>query len=206
MSDSADWAFTPENMEKVKAIVAKYPDGRQQSAVMPLLDLAQRQHGTWIPHEAMDHIADLLDMAPIRVYEVATFYTMYNTKPVGQFHIQTCMTTPCWLRGIDAINKAITDHLGIGLGESSADGKWTITPVECLGACCNAPMVQINDDFFEDLTPESIVAVLTKLANGEEVKTGSQIGRIGSEPVGERQTLLEQPKSPAAAEPTIPGE
>ena len=183
------FAFTAENRATADKIIAKYPEGRQQSAVMPLLDLAQRQNDGWVSTTAMDHIATILDIPPMRVYEVATFYTMYNKTPVGKFHIQTCMTTPCWLRGIDDINKAMTEHLGIGMHETTNDGVFTLTPVECLGACCNAPMVQINDDYYEDLTPENIVAVLRDLAEKGEAKTGSQAGRSSSEPAGKLTSL-----------------
>lgn len=180
--DTTPFVFTDENRATADKIIAKYPEGRHQSAVMPLLDLAQRQNDGWVSTPAMDHIAEILDIAPMKVYEVATFYTMYNKHPVGKFHIQTCMTTPCWLRGIDDINDAMTSHLGIGMHETTSDGLFTITPVECLGACANAPMIQINDDYYEDLTPENIVNILKDLAEKGETKTGSQIGRKSSEP------------------------
>jgi NADH-quinone oxidoreductase subunit E len=176
-----EFAFTAENLEKAKAIIAKYPPGRQQSAVMPLLDLAQRQHGGWLPRVAMDVVADMLSMPRIKAYEVATFYSMYNLKPVGKHFVQVCTTTPCWLVGSEGIVDACKKHLGIGLGETTNDGQFTLIEVECLGACVNAPMAQINDDYYEDLTPENTVALLKALAEGKPVKTGSQTGRRGSQ-------------------------
>jgi NADH-quinone oxidoreductase subunit E len=176
-----EFAFTAENLEKANAIIAKYPPGRQQSAVMPLLDLAQRQHGGWLPRVAMDVVADMLSMPRIKAYEVATFYSMYNLKPVGKHFVQVCTTTPCWLVGSEGVVDACKKHLGIGLGETTKDGQFTLVEVECLGACVNAPMMQINDDYYEDLTPENTVAVLKALAEGKPVKTGSQTGRRGSQ-------------------------
>jgi NADH-quinone oxidoreductase E subunit len=175
------FVFTAENQETANKIIAKYPSGRQQSAVMPLLDLAQRQSGGWLPRVAMDYVADLLTMPRIKAYEVATFYSMYNLKPVGTHFVQVCTTTPCWLVGSEGVVDACKKHLGIGLGETTADGKFTLVEVECLGACVNAPMAQINDDYYEDLTPDNTVALLTALADGKPVKTGSQIGRRGSQ-------------------------
>jgi NADH-quinone oxidoreductase subunit E len=180
----SSFAFTPENMEKAKKIIAKYPEGRQQSAVMPLLDIAQRQtEGNWVPTVAMDYIADMLEMPAIRVYEVATFYTMYNLAPVGKNFIQVCTTTPCWLRGSADIVKTCKDELGIDIGETTKDGAFTMIEVECLGACVNAPMMQINDDYYEDLTPESTKAILDALKRGEKPKTGPQSARRGCEPI-----------------------
>jgi NADH-quinone oxidoreductase E subunit len=190
----ATFAFTPENLEKVKKIIAKYPEGRQGSAVMPLLDLAQRQHG-WVPRAAMDEIARILDMAPIRVYEVATFYTMYNLQPVGKYLIQVCRTTPCWLRGSDNLTDYLKQRLGVGMKEVTKDGLFSMMEVECLGACCNAPMVQINDDFYEDLTPETLGRVLDELAAGRRPQTGPQNGRRASMAEGGPTTLKEIPIS-----------
>ena len=186
----ANFAFTPENLERAKRAMAKYPPGRQASAVLALLDLAQRQHGGWLPRAAMDHVAGILDMAPIRVYEVATFYTMFNLKPVGRYHLQVCRTTPCWLRGADELTETCKRKLGIGLKGRTADGKFSLIEVECLGACVNAPVVQINDDFYEDLDPKKLEAILDALARGEKPKMGSQIGRQGSAPEGGPQVLL----------------
>ena len=177
------FAFTPEYLEKAKAFIAKYPAGRQQSAVMPLLDLAQRQEG-WVSRAAMEVIAEMLDMAPIRVEEVATFYTMYNRKPVGKFHVQVCTNLPCMLRGSDDVVAAAKQALGVDFGDMTADGLFTLSEVECLGACVNAPMMQINDDYFEDLTAESTKAVLDALKRGETPKPGPQNGRQFSCPAG----------------------
>jgi NADH-quinone oxidoreductase E subunit len=174
------FAFTPENQEKIKEIIARYPEGRQQSAVMPLLDLAQRQNDNWIPTAAMKVIADMLGMPEIRVFEVATFYTMYNLKPVGKHLVQVCTTTPCMLRGSDGIVETCKKKLGIEFGETTDDGLFTMVEVECLGACVNAPMVQVNDDYYEDLTPELTEKLLDSLAKGEKVEIGSQKGRKGS--------------------------
>ena len=182
------FAFSAENAEKAQAIIAKYPKGRQQSAVMPLLDLAQRQE-TWVSIAAMDLISDMLDMPAIRVYEVATFYTMYNLEPVGEFLIQVCTTTPCMLRDSDSIVEACRSHLGIDFEETTEDGKFTIKEVECLGACVNAPMVQINDDFYEDLDAEKMVNILDALKCGEKPAIGPQNGRHTSEPASGAKTL-----------------
>ncbi len=183
------FAFDAANAERAKKIMARYPQGRQASAVLALLDLAQRQSGGWLPRAAMDHVAKILDMAPIRVYEVATFYTMFNLKPVGKFHLQLCRTTPCWLRGSDALKQACEKKLGIGLKQVTPDGLFSMVEVECLGACVNAPVIQINDDFYEDLDPQRLEALLDALARGETAKIGSQTGRQGSAPEGGPQVL-----------------
>lgn len=174
------FSFTSSNLKRAKEIIAKYPAGRQQSAVIPLLDIAQRQNDNWLPKVAMDYVAEMLEMAPIRVYEVASFYTMFNLQPVGKNFVQVCTTTPCWLRGSSDIMNTCKSKLGIGKGETTADGKFTLTEVECLGACVNAPMVQINDDFYEDLTPELMGKLLDDLAAGKKLTVGSQTGRRGS--------------------------
>ncbi len=175
------FAFTPENEAKIKQILAKYPAGREQSAVMPMLDLAQRQSGGWLPRAAIEVVADRLTMPFMKVYEVATFYTMYNLAPVGKHLVQVCRTTPCWLRGSDAITDTVKEKAGIGIGETSADGQFTLVEVECLGCCSNAPMVQINDDYYEDLTPESMAKLMDDLKAGKAVP-GSQAGRVASAP------------------------
>jgi NADH-quinone oxidoreductase subunit E len=182
--------FTPENIEKAKAFIAKYPDGRQQSAVMPLLDLAQRQNDNWLSREALEYIGKFLDVPYMRVLEVATFYTMYNLKPVGKYFLQLCRTTPCWLRGSDNLEAVCKKKLGISNGETSEDGMFTLLEVECLGACVNAPVVQINDDFYEDLNAENFEALLDKLAKGEVPPKGPQVDRINSAPEGGPTTLL----------------
>jgi NADH dehydrogenase (ubiquinone) flavoprotein 2 len=176
----ANFVFSTDNLARAKKIIAKYPEGRQASAVIPLLDIAQRQSGNWLSRAAMDTVADMLEMPRIRVYEVATFYTMFNLQPVGENFVQVCTTTPCWLRGSGDIVKTCRDKLGIGPGESTGDGKFTVTEVECLGACVNAPMVQINDDFYEDLTPEIMGRMIDDLKAGKKLSVGSQTGRKGS--------------------------
>jgi len=168
------FAFSDETMAEARVHVAKYPTGRQQSAVIPLLDLAQRQHGGWLPRAAIAYVAELLEMPEVRAFEVATFYTMFNLAPVGRHLVQVCRTTPCWLRGSDELTVACKKHLGVGLGETTEDGQFTIVEVECLGACVNAPMVQINDDFFEDLDAEKMVGLLDALKAGRDVKVGPQ--------------------------------
>ncbi len=176
------FAFTPENLKKATAAIAKYPDGRQSSAVMPLLDLAQRQSDGWLPKAAMDTVAEMLEMPPIRVYEVATFYTMYNLKPVGKHHVQVCTNLPCWLRGSDGVVGACRKSLGIDFGMTTEDGMFTLSEVECLGACVNAPMMQIGDDYYEDLDAKSTGSILDELKAGGKPKPGPQRGRHGSEP------------------------
>ena len=176
--------FAPATMEKAQVEIAKYPDIRKASAVMPLLDLAQRQNDGWLPRAAMDYVAGLLEMPPIKVYEVATFYTMYNLSPVGRHHVQVCTNLPCWLRGSDYVVDATKQKLGIGFGETTADGGFTLTEVECLGACGMPRMLQINDDYYEDLDATSTKSILTQLELGEKPKPGSQIGRKSCEPIG----------------------
>jgi NADH-quinone oxidoreductase E subunit len=189
--EPAEFAFTEENMAYARRIIAKYPEGRQASALMPLLDLAQRQNANWLHRAAMDYVADLLGMPRMRVYEVATFYTMYNLKPVGRHFVQVCTTTPCMLRGADEVLHACERKLGIQAGETTPDGQFTVIEVECLGACVNAPMMQINDDFYEDLDAEGTERVLDALARGETVPPGSVKGRHGSCPEGGPTTLKE---------------
>ena len=184
MSDIDSFEFSEAAKATGADIVARYPEGRQQSAVIPLLDLAQRACGGWLPIAAIEHVAEHLGMAKIRVLEVATFYSMFNLEPVGRNFVQICRTTPCWLRGSDDLRQAAADVTGCGLGETSDDGLFTVVEVECLGACCNAPMVQINDDYYEDLTAENFGSLLEVLKRGETPAVGSQTGRTGSEPVG----------------------
>jgi NADH-quinone oxidoreductase subunit E len=185
----AGFQFDAESEARIAVILAKYPPERQASATLPLLDLAQRQiarsgEGGWLPRAAMDEVARRLGLAPVRVYEVATFYTMLNTKPVGKYHLQVCTTTPCWLRGSDEIARVIREKTGIkGWGETSADGMFTLDHVECLGACVNAPMLAINDDYFEDLDAEATERLLEALRRGEVPAPGSVKGLRG-EPVG----------------------
>jgi NADH-quinone oxidoreductase subunit E len=186
--------WTDANAAAAKEIVARYPDGRQMSASIPLLDLAQRQVGAetntqgWLPLPVMEFVARELDMPVIRILEVATFYTMFNLAPVGKYHVQVCGTTPCMLRGSDDVFEACSKR-GLKKGHTTADGLFTLSEVECLGACANAPMVQINDDNFEDLTEESMGAILDALAKGETPKPGPQIDRQTSAPEGGPTTL-----------------
>ncbi|MEY3553294.1 MAG: NADH-quinone oxidoreductase subunit NuoE [Pseudomonadota bacterium] len=185
----ASFEFTPENMVWVKAQIAKYPEGRQASAVIPLLWQAQKQNQYWLPKPAIEKVAELLDMPYIRVLEIATFYTMFNLEPVGRYFIQMCGTTPCMLRGSDEIKAVLQRRVG-EQRKVSADGNFAWLEVECLGACCNAPMVQINDDYYEDLTPENFEKLLDDLAAGRPVSIGSQTGRRSSEPAGKLTTLV----------------
>ena len=198
--ESGSFAFTAENEARAKQIIARYPAGRQASAVIALLDLAQRQNGNWLSGEAIEYVANQLEMAPIRVHEVASFYTMFNLEPVGRHFVQVCRTTPCWLRGSDDLTATCLGKLGTKLGETTQDGAFTVIEVECLGACANAPMVQINDLYYEDLTPERMGQIIDDLRAGKEVPMGSQIGRQGSAPTGGQQTLTEvPPPTPAAS-------
>jgi NADH-quinone oxidoreductase E subunit len=189
----ASFAFTPQNLEKAKALMAQYPEGRQASAVIACLDLAQRQAGGWLPRAAMDHVATLLGMAPIRVYEIATFYTMFQLRPRGRYLLQVCTTTPCWLRGSDGVMKACRETTGVGPGEVSADGLFSTVEVECLGACVNAPVIQVNDDFYEDLDEASTRTLLEALKRGETPRPGPQVERQTSAPVGGPTTLTTVP-------------
>jgi len=186
----ASFAFTPENLDWAKAQIKKYPEGRQQSAVISVLWRAQAQCGGWLPQKAIEATADLLGMPKIRVLEVATFYTMFNLAPVGRFHVQLCGTTPCMLRGSEDLKKVCRRMIGEE-NVVSADGVLSWTEVECLGACVNAPMVQINADYYEDLTPESLTRIINDLAAGRTPKPGPQIDRINSAPVGGPTTLTD---------------
>jgi len=174
--------WSDENFNKVANIIKKYPEDRKQSAVIPLLDLAQRQNNGWISKNAMEKVAETLSMSYIRVLEVSTFYSMFNLEPVGENFVQICRTTPCWLRGSDKLVRAAKQITDTELGEKSNDNKFTVVEVECLGACCNAPMVQINDDYYEDLDENTLKKILTDLKNRKRISKGSQIGRQSSHP------------------------
>jgi NADH-quinone oxidoreductase subunit E len=187
---SERFEFTAENMKAAKAFMARYPEGRQRSAVMPLLDLAQRQNGGWLTDGAVGAIAEILGMAPIRVLEVVSFYSMYKTQPVGKHQINVCTTTPCWLRGSDEVLHACKKSLGIEVGETTADGEFTLAEVECAGACVNAPVVEIGDEYYEDLDAESMTRIIEALKRGEKPASGSQIGRQTSAPEGGPQVLI----------------
>lgn len=184
------FAFTPENAERCEKIIAKYPEGRAASAVLSLLWQAQKQNQYWLPQRAIEKVANMLNMPYIRVLEVATFYTMFNLHPVGRFFIQMCGTTPCVLAGSDAIKDVLEARIG-PQSQVTADGNFSWLEVECLGACCNAPMVQINDDYYEDLTPENFNKLLDDLAAGRHVHVGSQSGRVCSAPSGPLTALTE---------------
>jgi NADH-quinone oxidoreductase subunit E len=186
----ASFAFTPDNLSWARAQIAKYPEGRQQSAVIPILWRAQEQCGGWLPQKAIEATADLLGMAKIRVLEVATFYTMFNLAPVGRFHVQLCGTTPCMLRGSEDLKKVCRRMIG-GENHVTADGAFSWIEVECLGACVNAPMVQINADYYEDLTPEILTHIINDLLAGRMPKPGPQIDRINSAPIGGPTTLTD---------------
>ena len=186
----ASFAFTPENLSWARAQIGKYPEGRQQSAVISILWRAQEQCGGWLPQKAIEATADLLGMAKIRVLEVATFYTMFNLAPVGRFHVQLCGTTPCMLRGSEELKKVCRRMIGEE-NHVTADGTFSWIEVECLGACVNAPMVQINADYYEDLTAESLTGIINDLSAGRKPKPGPQIDRINSGPIGGPTTLTD---------------
>jgi NADH-quinone oxidoreductase subunit E len=184
------FAFTGENLDWVKGQIAKYPEGRQASAILPVLWRAQEQAGGWLPQKAIEHVAELLGMPKIRALEVATFYTMFNLEPVGKFHVQLCGTTPCVLRGADKLLKLCHEKIG-EQQHVTADGKFSWIEVECLGACVNAPVAQVNYDYYEDLSPESFAGLLADLAAGKEVKPGPQVDRQFSAPLGGPRSLTD---------------
>jgi NADH-quinone oxidoreductase E subunit len=182
--------FTAENRALAEKIVARYPKGRQASAVLPLLDLAQTQNGGWLSVPAIEMVAAFLDMPYMRAYEVATFYTMFHLSPVGKHVVEVCTTTPCWLRGSADVERACRDVLGIDYGETTADGQFTLHEVECLGACVNAPMVSIGRKYYEDLDYDSTKRLLEAFKRGETPKAGPQVDRQTSAPIGGPTTLL----------------
>ena len=197
------FTFTPENLAWARKQIAKYPEDKQRSAIIPLLWRAQKQGGGWLSEPAMRYLADMLGMAYIRVYEVATFYTMFNLQPVGKYHVQLCGTTPCWLRGADALKDVCAKHIG-PKGSVTEDGTLSWVEVECLGACANAPMVQINDDYYEDLDGGTFEKLLVDLKEGKERPPGSMTGRTSSEPQGGPTTLLDESiYDPANAAPPV---
>ena len=184
------FSFTPENLKIVNAILLRYPEEQKASAVMPLLDLAMRQIGGWLTESAMKEVSKIINIPYIRVLEVASFYSMYNLKPIGKYFVQVCTTTSCWLKGSDVILNACKKHLKIDNNQTTSDGMFTLKEVECLGACVNAPMVQINDDYYEDLTNEGILGILEKLKKGLKVKVGTQsMFRVGSEPFSDNKKV-----------------
>jgi NADH-quinone oxidoreductase subunit E len=200
------FAFDAESEAEIAKIVARYPEGRQASAVLPALYIAQRQMkrqtgSAWVPVKAMDAVGVRLGMPSIRVYEVCTFYFMFNTKPVGTYHLQVCTTTPCWLRGSDQVTEACRKATGIkGWGETSEDGVFTMTEVECLGACVNAPILQVDDDFYEDMDADKVTALLAALRRGERPTPGSMAGRQTSAPDGGPTTLTSLQFAPEASD------
>ena len=176
--------FTKKNLEEVDRVFAKYPDEQKASAVMPLLDLAMRQIGGWITEPALRYISTLINVPYIRVYEVASFYSMFNLEPIGKNFIQICTTTSCWLKGSDDILKLCKKHLNVENNQTTKDGLFTLKEVECLGACVNAPMIQINDNYYEELNKDSLLNILNKLKEGKEVSIGLQTKkRKGAEPI-----------------------
>ena len=183
--------FTLDNLEKVKKIISKYPNGKKQSAVMPLLYLAQKQNNNWIPLSAIKYIGKLLEMPYIKVYEVATFYTMYNLTPVGNHFIQVCTTTPCMIRGAYKLVEACKEKISPNENELSKDKSCSWMEVECLGACVNAPMIQINNDYYEDLDKEKTLKIIDQILKGETPKPGSYRGRLNTEPENNRKTLMD---------------
>ncbi|TPP61037.1 NADH-ubiquinone oxidoreductase subunit [Fasciola gigantica] len=192
--------FTPENKARLDAIIANYPKNFKSAAILPALDLAQRQNG-WLSISCMNKVAELLEVPRMRIYEVATFYTMFNREPVGKYHIQLCTTTPCMLGGVgsDKILEAIQNHLGIKPGQTTEDNLFTLNEVECLGACVNAPMMQINDDYYEDLTVEDAARILDELKAGKKPKPGPQSGqggRLAAEPKNGLTSLTTEPYGP----------
>jgi NADH-quinone oxidoreductase subunit E len=197
-AEPAHFAFDELSEAQIGKILARYPAGKQASATIPMLYVVQRQMGrltgsAWVPRVAMDAIADRLGIAPIRVYEVATFYFMFNMKPIGRFHLQLCGTTPCMLRGSDDVMRACHDAAHVKVGETSEDGLFTLTEVECLGACVNAPVLQVDDDYYEDLDYDRTVRLIEALKRGERPTPGSTIGRQTSAPEGGPLTLTEIP-------------
>ncbi len=181
--------FSPDNRARADKFIARYPEGRQASAVLALLDLAQRQSGGWLPRPAMEHVGEYLDMAPIRIYEVATFYEMFNLEPVGEHIVRVCTTTPCMLCGAGEVLEACKDELRVDVKGTTDDGKFTLQEFECLGACVNAPIVWIDDDFYEDLDAARIRDILKRFRAGERPDPGSMTGRQTSAPASGPKTL-----------------
>lgn len=194
----SEFTFTDANLDEARQMIARYPEDRQASAVIPLLMLAQKQHGGWLPKAVMDYVASFLEMPKIRVYEVATFYDMFYTEPVGRTKVRVCTTTPCWLCGSDDIVKACQDALGVEIGQSTPDGRFYLREFECLGACANAPVLWVDDDFYEDLDYEKAKTIVEALKRGEQPTPGPQSGRKGSIPAGGRTSLFNQDGDHAA--------
>ena len=189
INDSFDWSS--DNFKKISEILKKYPPNRIQSAVIPLLDLAQRQNSGWMSKNSIEKVAETLSRSYIMVLEVATFYSMFNLEPIGKNFVQICRTTPCWLRGSENLSKVAEEVCETKIGSTSSDNRFTVVEVECLGACCNAPMVQINDNYYEDLDKEKTLKILNQILKGETPKPGSYRGRINNEPENNRKTLMD---------------
>ena len=181
-----DFEFSASNLTIVESLINKYPMGKKASAILPVLDLAQRQNDNWLSLAAIKVVSEILEMPMVKILEVVTFYTMYNLSPVGKHVLQVCTTTPCWLRGSDQIYKSCKEKLGINFGETTKDREFSLVEVECLGACANAPVVQINDDYYEDLDKESIKKIIEKLKKNLKPTHGPQSKRVGSEPLSEK--------------------
>eukprot|EP00189_Rhodosorus_marinus_P010132 CAMPEP_0184740682 /NCGR_PEP_ID=MMETSP0315-20130426/3692_1 /TAXON_ID=101924 /ORGANISM="Rhodosorus marinus, Strain UTEX LB 2760" /LENGTH=260 /DNA_ID=CAMNT_0027210505 /DNA_START=49 /DNA_END=831 /DNA_ORIENTATION=- len=196
--ETTPFDFSDENYMEIRKIMKRYPSNYKSSGVIPLLDLAQRQCGGWLPLSAMNKVAKILEMPPMRVYEVATFYTMFNRTKIGKYNVQVCTTTPCMVRGGYDILETVENHLGIKAGGDTADGLFHVMEVECLGACANAPMIQVNDDFYEDLTPETTKQVLDDLKNGKTPKVGPQNGRVKCMGIEGKTCLKGKPRGPFA--------
>ncbi|XP_011505504.1 PREDICTED: NADH dehydrogenase [ubiquinone] flavoprotein 2, mitochondrial [Ceratosolen solmsi marchali] len=193
---STPFEFNEANKKRIEAILKIYPEGHKRGAMIPLLDLAQRQYG-WLPISAMHKVAEILNVSNMRVYEVATFYTMFNRKPMGKYHVQICTCTPCWLRDSDSILKVVREETNCEIGGNSADNMFSVSEVECLGACANAPMLQVNDDYYEDLTPETTKAIIDALKNGERPPPGPQCcNRYAAEPASGLTSLTSPPPDP----------
>ena len=198
VKDAEKFEFSPENLEWTKTQLSKYPDNRKQSCVMPFLHRAQEQNNGWVSVPVMEYIAEFLEMPYIRVHEVASFYSMYNLKPVGKHVIEVCTTTPCWLRGSDDVVNACKDELGIGFGETTRDGEYTLLEVECAGACVNAPVIAYKEEYYEDLDDNSTRQFIKDLKAGKELKPGPQNGRFKSCPLGGPTSL--EGMAPSGAE------
>ncbi len=186
-----DFRFSENSLKAANDILKNYPKGKEQSAVMALLYIAQKQNNNWIPLSAMKYVAKFLNMPYIKVYEVATFYSMYNLSPVGEYFVQVCTTTPCMIRGAYKLVEACKEKISKSENTLSQSGKCSWMEVECLGACVNAPMMQINDDYYEDLDKEKTLKILDKILKGDKPKPGSYRGRINNEPENNRKTLMD---------------
>lgn len=190
------FAFTKENQKLIEMHLAKYPHDRRQSVLLPLLDLAQRQNGGWLSMPALEAVAEVIGITTLKVYEVASFYSMYHLHPVGKYNIQVCGTTPCMLRGAEGLKEACHKHLGVGDKEVTKDGLFSIEEVECLGACVNAPVVQINDDLFEDLDAPALLAILDQCKSGKMPKPFSAKGRTSAAPCDDKPNLFAASEKP----------